>query len=234
MGDIHPLGNATRLNPEPITRAPRTEVGMAKTPDSTAAAAPKTAVIQFDEPKPDTMSSFGGSKSDRFNNALIDSMTKTGWFQPGQSDEDRNLQLFVAITSLRAFAPSDEIEGMIAAQAMAAHHASMDCSRRAMLADQPFEAAQALRKAAANASRTFIELLSALDRKRGKGGQQVVRVEHVHVYSGGKAIVGNVQGGDTGVVTKAEPPLVIGQEQSGITLDDLIGKQPELVGREGV
>jgi hypothetical protein len=36
-------------------------------------------------------------------------------------------------------------------------------------------------------------------------------------------------------VTKpAPPPLAIGQEQSGITLDDLIGKQPELVGREGV
>ena len=81
---------------------------------------------------------------------------------------------------------------MLAAQAMAAHHASMECSRRAMLPDQPFEAAQGLRKAAANASRTFVELLAALDRKRGKGGQQVVRVEHVHVHSGGKAVVGNI------------------------------------------
>ena len=81
---------------------------------------------------------------------------------------------------------------MIAAQAMAAHHASMECSRRAMLPDQPFEAAQGLRKAAANASRTFVELLSALDRKRGKGGQQKVTVEHVHVHSGGQAVVGNI------------------------------------------
>jgi hypothetical protein len=32
-----------------------------------------------------------------------------------------------------------------------------------------------------NASCTFVELWSALDRKRGKGGQQIVRVEHVHV-----------------------------------------------------
>ena len=40
--------------------------------------------------------------------------------------------------------------------------------------------------------------------------------------------------GDTAAVTKPAPPLAIGQEQSGITLDDLIGKQPELVGREGV
>ena len=122
---------------------------------------------------------------------------------------------------------------MIAAQAMAAHHASMECSRRAMVPDQPFEAAQALRKAAANASRTFAELLAALDRKRGKVAQ-VVRVERVVVHEGGQAIIGNVKGGDTVAVTKPAPPLAISQEQSGITLEDLIGKQPELVGREGV
>ena len=102
-----------------------------------------------------------------------------------------------------------------------------------MIPDQPFEAGQGFRKAAANASRVFIELLSALDRKRGKGGQQIVRVEHVHVHQGGQALVGNVQTSDTVAVTKPAP-LAIGQEQAGITLDDLIGKQPELVGREGV
>ena len=122
---------------------------------------------------------------------------------------------------------------MIAAQAMAAHHASMECSRRAMVPDQPFEAAQGLRKAAANASRTFAELLAALDRKRGKVAQ-VVRVERVVVHEGGQAIIGNVKAGDTAAVTKPAPPLAIGQEQSGMTLEDLIGKQPELVGREGV
>ena len=103
-----------------------------------------------------------------------------------------------------------------------------------MPTDQPFEAAQGLRKAAANASRTFIELLSALDRQRGKGGQQVVRVEHVHVHRGGQAIVGNVNAGETAAVTKPAPPLAIGQNAPGFTMNDLIGKQPELVGREGV
>jgi hypothetical protein len=234
MGDIHPLGSATRLNPGPITGAPRMERDMAKKPDSAAPLKPKESVILLGSAEPDTLRTIGGSKSDRFNNALINSMANTGWFPRGQSDEDRDRQCFVAVTGLMAFKPTDEIEGMLAAQAMAAHHASMDCSRRAMLHEQPFEVAQALRKAAASASRTFIELLSALDRKRGKGGQQKVTVEHVHVHQGGQAIVGNVQGGDTGVVTKPAPPLAIGQEQSGMTLDDLIGKQPELVGREGV
>ena len=100
-----------------------------------------------------------------------------------------------------------------------------------MLPDQPFEAAQGLRKAAASASRTFVELLAALDRRRGTGGQQV-RVEHVHIHRGGQAIVGNVKAGDT-AATKPVPPLSIGQDAPGFSMDDLIGKQPELVGREG-
>jgi hypothetical protein len=165
---------------------------MARKPDRTAAPKPQPAVISLDEAESDILRSIGGSRSDRFNNALIGAMSQTGWFPTGQSEEDRNLQLFVAVTGLRAFKAADEIEGMIAAQAMAAHHASMECSRRAMLHEQPFEAAQGFRKAAANASRTFVELLAALDRKRGKGGQQKVTVEHVHVHSGGQAVVGNI------------------------------------------
>jgi hypothetical protein len=61
-----------------------------------------------------------------------------------------------------------------------------------------------------------------------------VTVEHVHVHQGGQAIVGNVKAGDTAAVTKPVPPVAIGQDTSGITLDDLTAKQPELVGREGV
>jgi Beta-lactamase len=41
-------------------------------------------------------------------------------------------------------------------------------------------------------SRTFTELLDALNSHRGKG-QQKVTVEHVHVHSGGQAVVGMVQ-----------------------------------------
>lgn len=155
--------------------------------------APEPMKIVLDEPETDKLRTIGGSHSDRFNNALIVAAAQTGWFPSGQSDEDRGQQMFVAVTGMRAFKPADEIEGMLAAQAMAMHHASIECSRRAMIAEQPHELAQGFRKAAASASRTFIELLSALDRKRGKGGQQVVRVEHVHVHPGGKAIVGNVE-----------------------------------------
>jgi hypothetical protein len=204
---------------------------MAKRSDSIAA--PKPIEVRLGDPEPCTLRAFGGSKSDRFNNSLIDSMTKTGWFPTGISDEDRARQIFVAVTGLQAFRPNDEVEAMLCAQAMAAHHASMECSRRAMISDQPFEVAQGLRKAAANASRTFVELLAALDRKRGKGGQQVVRVEHVHVHEGSQAIIGNVTAAETAVANPT-PSLAIGHEDAlGLRMDDLIGKQPELVGRGG-
>src|SRR3984893_14892064 len=41
-------------------------------------------------------------------------------------------------------------------------------------------------------SRTYAVLLDALNRYRGKG-QQKVTVEHVHVHSGGQAVVGMVE-----------------------------------------
>jgi hypothetical protein len=136
---------------------------------------------------------------------------------------------------MRAFAPADEIETMLTVQAMAQHHAAMECARRAMLADQPFEIAQQLHKTATNASRVFIELLAALDRRR-KGGQQVVRVEHIHIHSGANAVVGNIAapaiggGGDVGK-NQGEPrtsPSRLAHDTSlGAVLPPLRSENPE-------
>jgi len=40
--------------------------------------------------------------------------------------------------------------------------------------------------------RLFIEQLAAMAKLKGKAGQQKVVVEHVHVYSGGQAVVGTI------------------------------------------
>jgi hypothetical protein len=78
----------------------------------------------------------------------------------------------------------------------------MECFRRAMIKDQPFDFATKLRKDGANLSRGMTDMLEALDRKRGKG-PQVVRVERVVVHEGGQAIVGNVATGG-GVAGRGE------------------------------
>src|SRR5262245_24539156 len=91
--------------------------------------------------------------------------------------------------------PGDELEGMIAAQLIAAHNAAMECYRRAMLGEQTFEGRRENLTQANKLSRTYAVLLDALNRHRGKG-QQKVTVEHVHVHSGGQAVVGVVGGGE--------------------------------------
>eukprot|EP01035_Chromulina_nebulosa_P024405 gene24405-31769_t len=138
---------------------------------------------------------FGGSAYGEFNNDLVHAVFQSMWHPADRSPEGRDAAIKAMLNGMMGFKPANEVEGMIAAQAMAAHCAAMECSRRAMLANQPYECAQGFRKAAATASRTFIELTDALDRRRGKSGQQKVTVEHVHVHAGGKAIVGNVAAG---------------------------------------
>ena len=58
-----------------------------------------------------------------------------------------------------------------------------------MLREQPFEGYRENLNQANKLSRTYADLLEALNRHRGKG-QQKVTVEHVHVHSGGQAVVG--------------------------------------------
>ena len=63
---------------------------------------------------------------------------------------------------------------------------------------QTFEGRRENLNQANKLSRTYATLLEALNRHRGKG-QQKVTVEHVHVHSGGQAVVGMVEtpgGGD--------------------------------------
>ena len=83
------------------------------------------------------------------------------------------------------------IEGMIAAQLLAAHNAAMECYRRAMIGEQSFEGRRENLSQANKLSRTYAALIEALNRHRGKG-QHKVTVEHVHVHTGGQAIVGSV------------------------------------------
>lgn len=96
------------------------------------------------------------------------------------------------MAALIGIGPKDEIEGMIAAQLIAAHNAAMECYRRAMIGEQTFEGRRENLGQANKVSRTYAVLLDALNRHRGKGQQKVV-VEHVHVHAGGQAVVGTIE-----------------------------------------
>jgi hypothetical protein len=99
--------------------------------------------------------------------------------------------------------PKDEIEGMLAAQLIAAHNVSMECYRRAMLGEQTFDGHRENLNQANKLCRTYATLVDALNRHRGKG-QQKVTVEHVHVHAGGQAVVGVVEPPGGGDQSKSE------------------------------
>jgi len=152
---------------------------------------PDTVKVTLTEP-PGGLQQFGGSSEyPDFNRALLRSTLATISIPAGAADETGQRVAF-ACAGLAAFKPTDEVEGMIAAQAVALHQAAMMCLGRAMLPGQSFEIATRLRRDGANMARGMADMLDAMDRKRGKAQQQVVRVERVVVHEGGQAIVGNV------------------------------------------
>src|SRR5918911_3795573 len=156
---------------------------------------PSAGVIQVRHPSQETgdLKFLGGSASDAFNTILAHQVTTTLWF--GRADEDDRAKFrSAAVAGLAGIAPRDELEGMLGAQLIAAHSAAMECYRRAMIRDQTFEGRQESLTQANKLSRTYVTLLDALNRHRGKG-QQKVTVEHVHVHQGGQAIVGAVETG---------------------------------------
>lgn len=148
------------------------------------------------------LKAIGGSRSDDFNKVLVNQAVQTLWTKHSDKEGiDRQYQAVIA--SLMGITPKDELEGMLAAQLVATHAASMECYRRAMLNEQSFEGRKENLTQANKLARTYTTLLEALNRHRGKG-QQKVTVEHVHVHAGGQAIVGSVEQGG-GVARRDEP-----------------------------
>ena len=149
-----------------------------------------------------TLKRFGGSQSDHWNNLLANQAIQTLWLKHSDQ-ETRDRQMSATVAAMGGIGPKDELEGMMAAQLLAAHSAAMECYRRAMLGEQTFEGRRENLSQANKLSRTYAVLLDALNHHRGKG-QQKVTVEHVHVHSGGQAVVGMVETPGGGVKSKSK------------------------------
>ena len=142
-------------------------------------------------PKPSECKRIAGSDNGTFNTVLLNSVAHSLWFFRDITPKERNAKVLAAAVAVGGFRPRDEVEGMMAAQAVALHHAAMECLRCAMIPDQPSEQADRLRRQGANLARAMVDMAEAIERRRGKR-PQVVRVERVVVQDGGQAIVGAV------------------------------------------
>ena len=93
---------------------------------------------------------------------------------------------------IEAVAPKDEIEGALAIQMACTHTAAMAVLGKLDVAFASEQRVAAFGTAAARLMRAYAAQIEVLRRLRN-GGQQYVRVEHVHVNDGGQAVIGNVR-----------------------------------------
>jgi hypothetical protein len=100
-----------------------------------------------------------------------------------------------ALAMIEAAAPKDEIEAALAVQMACTHTAAMAILAKLDVAFPTEQRVASFGSAAARLMRAYATQVEILRRLRN-GGQQFVRVEHVHVNDGGQAVVGNVKKSD--------------------------------------
>jgi hypothetical protein len=110
---------------------------------------------------------------------------------------DADVSLIQAIGAITELAPQSLTEAMLATQMIATHEASLMFMRRATAEGQTSEASDANVVRATRLMRLHLDQIEAMQKLKGKAGQQKIVVEHVHVYQGGQAIVGAVNAGKT-------------------------------------
>lgn len=103
--------------------------------------------------------------------------------------EDKTCEHVAA--ALRGVGPRDSLEGMLGVQMVAVHTLALELMRRAAFSGQTDLGVEVHVNRATKLLRMFTTLTEALSRYRGKVEQKMT-VEHVHVYQGGQAIVGQV------------------------------------------
>ena len=132
----------------------------------------------------------GNDKNDKLFGKMIYNQLKKACRDYDLSKEGTSNTLMTMFAELAGIEPKDQIEGMLATQMIATHHATMDCFRIVAQNGQ-LDIINQMLCYANKLSRTFTMQMEALNRYRGKGGQKMT-VEHVHINSGGQAIIGNV------------------------------------------
>ena len=166
---------------------------------------------ELDTSTPD-LKHLGGGKSDKWNNFLVNQAMNASWFFKDLPPNVREEHCAAVLGFLAGINPKDTTEGMMAAQLYASHAGAMECYRRAMAPDNSMEASETYFSLAAKLTKANAAQVEALKKYRSNGQQKVV-VEHVHVYQGGQAIVGNVTPGGSGK-NKEVQPYAIGYAES--------------------
>jgi hypothetical protein len=120
---------------------------------------------------------------------------------PNQLPDKPGAAIIQTAAVMAEMAPQNATEGMLAVQMVATHEAGLMFLARATRDDQAFEARDANVQRATQLLKLHLDQIEAMQKLKGKTGQQTVKVEYVNVHRGGQAIVGvaNARGAAQGV-----------------------------------
>jgi hypothetical protein len=110
----------------------------------------------------------------------------------GQYWNHWDTNLAVALAQMADLEPRNALEALLAAQMVAVNAAIGKTLKHAMLHDQTLAGREINTNLATKLQRTFLAQVDTLQKLRGKG-QQSMRIEHVTVNEGGRAVVGHVE-----------------------------------------
>ncbi len=154
-------------------------------------------VVHPADAPPPKLKYIGGSDSDAWNNHLASSVLNSLVIAQTPFAQDRQEGQAATIAGIASVEISDPIEAIIVGQIIAANDTSLEMRRRAWLKDQSFECRVKYLALADKAARTIGTLSEALDRRRGKG-QQIV-VKHVTVNADQAVVTDHVITGTRGL-----------------------------------
>ncbi|WP_316358963.1 hypothetical protein [Devosia sp.] len=139
-----------------------------------------------------------GAGSARVTEVVIDQVAALVQTKAGVNQQDANRMLAL----VQGIGPRDPIETMLSVQMAAIHMATIKQAQvlaGSLEKTSTYHLSDGASTALNKLARTFTTQMDALKRHRSKAEQRViVEHQHVHVYPGGQAVVGNVtQGGLT-------------------------------------
>jgi hypothetical protein len=140
---------------------------------------------------PSQKSLISGSLSEEFTESLQNSVLLS---TPGL--DLKNLDAIearqrITVATLKGISPQDEIEGMLAAQMITAHNATMDAFTCVAVASSHSELKNTFINQATKLSKTYAVLTDTLLKYRYRDKVSLT-IDRVDVHHGGQAIVGNV------------------------------------------
>ena len=176
-----------------------------------------------------------GTSSSDFVTASLHQLQAAAQF-PGSGISEVGIN--AALAFIEGFAPRNEVEASLAVQMACTHGATMSVLARLGPAAGTEDHACRFATAAARLIRAYSMQFEAYRRLR-HGGDQYMRVEHVHINEGAQAVIGNVrasepergQAPETQMRADKEQPRGLEMGKKSVGTSTSVGEGIELVNR---